>query len=92
MAMQIPSNLLSEVSLQDFERRSRKISSRYHKATLRAEEGRDTGRQECDQNRRYAPGAEAVVLGWAKGDCVSSVRLDEEQIRKDQSMDQFKLW
>ena len=45
MGMQIPPSLVSEVSLQDFERRSRKISSRYHKATMRMEKGRNTGRQ-----------------------------------------------
>ena len=45
MAMQIPSGVVSEVSLQGFERRSRKIGSRYHKATMRMEEGRNTGRQ-----------------------------------------------
>lgn len=45
MGMQIPPGLVSQVSLQDSERRSRKISSRYHKATMRMEEGGNTGRQ-----------------------------------------------
>ena len=45
MAMQIPSGVVSEVSLQDFERRVGKISTRYHKTTMRMEEGRNTGRQ-----------------------------------------------
>ena len=45
MAMQIPSGVVSKVSFQGFERRIRKISSRYHKTTMRMEEGRNTGRQ-----------------------------------------------
>lgn len=49
MGMQIPSGLVSEVSIQDFKRGYRQISSRDHKATVRVEEGGDPGWQCTDR-------------------------------------------
>ena len=131
MGMQIPFGLVSEVSIQDFERGYRQISSRdqrqlceWKKVEILA------GKVQIDHIHLvlsippkysvselvgFLKGKSAIKifdmhLGlkrrywgrhfWAKGYCVSTVGLDEEQIRKyvrwqlkrDRIIDQLKLW
>ena len=64
MGMQIPSGLVSEVSLQDFEWGCGQISSRDHQATVRVEEGRDFGWQCTDRPHPFGLVDTAEVFGF----------------------------
>ena len=73
MGMQIPSGVVSEVSIQDFERGYRQISSRDHKATVRMEEGGDLGWQCTDRPHPFGFVDTAEVFGFRVG------RISERQ-------------
>ena len=70
MGMQIPSGLVSEVSIQDFERGHRQISSRDHKATVRVEEGGDFSWQCTDRPDPFGFVDTAEVFGGRSGEDV----------------------
>ena len=67
MGMQIPSGLVSEVSIQDFKRGYRQISSRDHKATVRVEEGGNSCWQCADRPHPFGFVDTAEVFGFRVG-------------------------
>jgi hypothetical protein len=67
MGMQIPSGLVSEVSIQDFERGYRQISSRDHKATVRVDEGGNPGWQCTDRPHPFGFIDTAEVFSFRVG-------------------------